>query len=88
MPDILAEIRYAFRVLRQSPGFTLTAVLTLALGLGGTTAIFTLIHAVMLRSLRWPTPQRCTESAMATIAAWKAVRRIGGACTPIRSTTS
>jgi predicted permease len=47
----LSAIRYATRQFRLSPVFTATAVLTLALGIGGTTAIFTLIHAVMLRSL-------------------------------------
>src|SRR5579862_7119423 len=47
----LSNARYALRQFRLSPGFTATAVLTLALGIGGTTAIFTLIDAVMLRSL-------------------------------------
>jgi len=47
----LGNARYALRQFRLSPGFTATAVLTLALGIGGTTAIFTLIDAVMLRSL-------------------------------------
>ena len=51
MRNLFSDVRYSFRVLRQTPVFTLTAVLTLALGLGGTTAIFSLIHAVMLRSL-------------------------------------
>ena len=45
------QLRYAARQFRLSPVFTATAVLTMALGIGGTTAIFTLIHAVMLRSL-------------------------------------
>src|SRR3954463_15251073 len=51
MLNLLREFRYALRQFRLSPVFTATAVLTLALGIGGTTAIFTLIHAVMLRSL-------------------------------------
>jgi predicted permease len=51
MRNLLSNLRYAIRQFRLSPVFTATAVLTLALGIGGTTAIFTLIHAVMLRSL-------------------------------------
>src|SRR5438270_9585506 len=51
MPNALGGIRYALRQFRLSPVFTAAAVLTLALGIGGTTAIFTLIYAVMLRSL-------------------------------------
>ena len=51
MQNLLGNLRYALRQFRLSPVFTASAVLTLALGIGGTTAIFSLIHAVMLRSL-------------------------------------
>jgi len=51
MDELVGNLRYAIRQFRQAPLFTATAILTLALGIGGTTAIFSLIHAVMLRSL-------------------------------------
>jgi predicted permease len=51
MDSLIAYLRYAARQFRHSPVFTTTAVLTLALGIGGTTAIFSLMHAIMLRSL-------------------------------------
>ncbi|MDE3168363.1 MAG: ABC transporter permease, partial [Acidobacteriota bacterium] len=51
MHNLGGTIRYAVRQLRMAPVFTAAATLTLALGIGGTTAIFTMIHAVMLRSL-------------------------------------
>jgi predicted permease len=56
--NLAGEIRYALRQFLVARVFTLTAVLTLALGIGGTTAIFTLIHAVMLRSLPVAEPDR------------------------------
>src|SRR5438046_4799843 len=58
MPELVSNLRYAIRQFRRSPVFTAAAVLTLALGIGGTTAIFTLIHAVMLRSLPVSDPGR------------------------------
>ena len=58
MAYFTGEFRYAFRQFRVARIFTATAVLTLALGIGGTTAIFTLIHAVMLQSLPVTDPSR------------------------------
>src|SRR3984893_16084972 len=58
MQSLPGDFRYALRQFRLSPVFTAAAVLTLALGIGGTTAIFTLIHAVMLRSLPVSDPGR------------------------------
>ncbi|NUR54925.1 MAG: ABC transporter substrate-binding protein, partial [Acidobacteria bacterium] len=58
MDTLFGAIRYAFRQFNQSRIFTIAAVLTLALGIGGTTAIFTLIDALMLRSLPVADPGR------------------------------
>ncbi len=58
MGNLIGELRYALRQFWVARIFTVTAVLTLALGIGGTTAIFTLIHAVMLRSLPVGDPSR------------------------------
>ena len=54
---MLADLRDAVRQLRKAPGFTATAVITLALGIGATTAIFTLVHQVMLKSLPVAKPE-------------------------------
>src|SRR5438105_1713348 len=54
---MLADLRDAVRQLRKAPGFTTTAVITLALGIGATTAIFTLVHQVMLKSLPVTKPE-------------------------------
>jgi predicted permease len=58
MQKLLSNLRYAVRQFRRSPVFTAAAVITLAWGIGGTTAIFTLVHAVMLRSLPVSDPGR------------------------------
>ena len=54
---MLADLRDALRQLRKAPGFTATVVITLALGIGATTAIFTLVHQVMLKSLPVTKPE-------------------------------
>lgn len=58
MSAIVQDVRYTLRALRRAPGFTLVALLTLALGIGGTTAIFTVVDAVVLRDLPYPEPGR------------------------------
>ncbi len=52
------DLRFAFRQLRKAPGFTLTVVLTLALGIGATTAIFSLVEGILLRPLPFSNPDR------------------------------
>jgi hypothetical protein len=72
MNTLFQDLRFGLRVLRKNPGFTAVAVLSLGLGIGADTAIFSVLNAILLRSLPVPNPQelRMIPFGFDRFAAW------------------
>jgi hypothetical protein len=88
LENLLQDVRYGVRLLRKSPGFAAVAILTMALGIGSTTAIFSLVDATLLHPLSYPHPEQLirieddlpgirAEDAGISIPEWKDLERSG-----------
>ena len=73
MDTFIGDVRHALRGLRRSPGFALTCILMLAVGIGASTALFSVVEGVLLRPLPYPAPERLMQ-----------VSQVGAAGRPMR----
>ena len=64
MPTLVSDLRYAARELRRRPGFTATAVLSLALGVGATSAVFSVVYAVLINPFPYVGSERMMQVAL------------------------
>jgi predicted permease len=76
MDDLRQDLRYALRSLRRAPGFALVAILTLALGIGANTAVFSVVDAVVVRALPYPRADRLVALTGSTLAEFQRIRAL------------
>src|SRR5439155_24453523 len=68
--EVFKDRRFGIRILRKSPGFTIVAILTLAIGIGGTTAVFSVVNSVLLK----PLPLKEPDRIVALWSVWKDIK--------------
>src|SRR5512142_3283978 len=84
MDALLQDLRYALRTLAKAPGFALVAIVTLGLGIGATTAVFSVVQGLLLRSLPFPHAERLVAIKLVR-AESRHAGMIGGATSPLAS---
>ena len=82
MDTLLQDIRYALRTLAKAPGVALVAIVTLGLGVGATTTVFSVVQGVLLRSLPFPHAERLVDIKL-TRAEYRHPGMVGGGTSPL-----